>query len=319
MKFQVVGAGMAGLLAGCILRDECTAIYEKQSEIPNNHLALLRFRSSVVGDALNVPFKKVTVLKTWIGSDNPLAAAIGYSLKSNGTATARSMVGMDAVSERYIAPDDLVQRMMNKVQAPIHLGTELPPAPDLLFWETPVISTIPMNALAKMLGYPGPLSGFRYSHGWVTRAKLRNCDVYATVYLSGRDQIAYRASITGDKLIIEYSFPDASEEEAANKMAHIRDYPKNMYDHLQEILMMFGLNGSMVSGKPECKPQQFAKILPINNEDRKRFILWATEKHNIYSFGRYATWRPGLLMDDLVEDLKVIQKVARHGAYDHKK
>ena len=67
------------------------------------------------------------------------------------------------------------------------------------------------------------------------------------------------------------------------------------------------------------KRQLYAKILPIPEETRKRFILWATERHNIYSLGRFATWRPGLLMDDLVNDIRVIQRVAERGTYDHRK
>ena len=53
---------------------------------------------------------------------------------------------------------------------------------------------------------------------------------------------------------------------------------------------------------------RYSKIQPIDNDVRERFIQWATEKHNIFSLGRFATWRPGLLMDDLVEDIKLIDR-----------
>ncbi len=48
-------------------------------------------------------------------------------------------------------------------------------------------------------------------------------------------------------------------------------------------------------------------------------MMWATDNFNIYSLGRFATWRPGLLLDDLVNDIRVIQKIADHGNYDHRK
>jgi hypothetical protein len=54
--------------------------------------------------------------------------------------------------------------------------------------------------------------------------------------------------------------------------------------------------------------QKYFKILPIDNDERKRFIAWATDNFNIYSLGRYATWRPSLLLDDLVQDIRLIEK-----------
>jgi hypothetical protein len=37
--------------------------------------------------------------------------------------------------------------------------------------------------------------------------------------------------------------------------------------------------------------------------------MWATEKFNIYSLGRFATWKPGLLLDDIVGDVNVIRRL----------
>ena len=38
-------------------------VYEKQDSLPNNHNALLRFRTNQVGIARAIPFKKVKVTK----------------------------------------------------------------------------------------------------------------------------------------------------------------------------------------------------------------------------------------------------------------
>ena len=59
----IFGAGLAGLLAGNILRKYHPKIYEAQNELPNNHSALLRFRTSDVGTACSIPFKRVKVSK----------------------------------------------------------------------------------------------------------------------------------------------------------------------------------------------------------------------------------------------------------------
>lgn len=315
-KFTIIGAGMAGLLAGAILRDDCDAILEAQSELPNNHAALLRFRSSVVGDTLNIPFKPVRVIKAVASLGNPVADAISYSIKTNGSATLRSVItAQGAVEDRYIAPENFIQRMAamckNKVAFDIKDA----------FGKTyeqhrPFISTIPMPTLMRLLGYEHNAK-FGSVVGYVCTAKLRDTDVCATVYLPDERELAYRASITGDKLIVEYAFPGCNEEEASEEMKRLTDYPKDRRDHLHAILAHFGMRSDRIVGVPEVKAQRYAKILPVPDDVRKRFMLWATEHHNIYSFGRFATWRPGLLMDDLVNDLRVIQRLASGGtSYD---
>ena len=58
--------------------------------------------------------------------------------------------------------------------------------------------------------------------------------------------------------------------------------------------------------------QEFGKIRPIDENIRKEFIFQMTSKHNIYSVGRFATWRQ-LLLDDVVDDLKVVEQFIRGG------
>jgi cation diffusion facilitator CzcD-associated flavoprotein CzcO len=53
----VVGAGMAGLLAGSMLRKDCPLILEARERLPHNHSAVLRFRSSIVGDTVGIPLR----------------------------------------------------------------------------------------------------------------------------------------------------------------------------------------------------------------------------------------------------------------------
>jgi hypothetical protein len=48
---KIIGAGMAGLIAGHMLRRHSPEIHEAASSLPNNHSALLRFRSDAVAKA----------------------------------------------------------------------------------------------------------------------------------------------------------------------------------------------------------------------------------------------------------------------------
>lgn len=306
-KFTVIGAGMAGLFAAAVLREECTSVEEAQSELPNNHSAVLRFRSSIVGDTLNIPFKSVNVIKAVQSLGNPIADAVSYSLKTNGRATLRSIVSAQGkIEERFIAPPDFIERMSRKVVCPINFDATWVP---LASEKALTISTIPMPILMKLLEYEHS-PAFSYVEGYSCNLELRDTDLCATIYIPDPTQNAYRASITGSRLIIEYAFPRATKEQAADMMKVLTDYPSNAMNHILKILQLFGMDKRQIVLKPEFKAQQYAKILPIDDNVRKRFILWASEHHNIYSFGRFATWRTDLLMDDLVQDLRVIQRIA---------
>ena len=62
MTVRIIGAGMAGLLAGSMFRGQAQ-IYESAPSLPNNHHALLRFRSDGISNHLNIPFQAVDVVK----------------------------------------------------------------------------------------------------------------------------------------------------------------------------------------------------------------------------------------------------------------
>jgi hypothetical protein len=59
--------------------------------------------------------------------------------------------------------------------------------------------------------------------------------------------------------------------------------------------------------------QNYFKIIEINDAERKKFLRWASVHHNVYSLGRYATWRPKLLLDDLVNDVRKIENWIQGG------
>lgn len=304
----VVGAGMAGLFAACVLRDQASlTVIEKQSGVPNNHSAVLRFRTPAVAEALNIPFKKVEVLKVVVPNNNVLADAISYSLKTNGSARLRSILSADnKVSERWIAPSDLIAQMYDRVKDKCQFGVEA----DFILRATgtPLISTIPMPVLMKALRYRAPeerMPIFEHRTGQNLIVQLKpEIDIYASAYFPDPTVPWSRISITGNELVAECN--DQVDGEG--------------YSILGEVLRAVGLDRSHAVCW-ELKKQTYSKIQPIDESVRRHFIMWASREHRIFSFGRFATWRPGLLMDDLVNDLRVIQKLIRDPshAYDHLK
>lgn len=308
-KFMIAGAGMAGLLAGAMLRSDCEGILESQKEIPNNHSALLRFRSSVVGDTLGIEFKRVKVIKAVAPWRNPLADALAYSRKATGTYTLRSSLSAKGeMEERFIAPADLISKMAERVQAPILCGNGIDFNVDKRI-ERNVISTIPMPALMNALKYPRiDEANFQYQHGANINATLSDVNAYGTVYVPDPAIPFSRVSVTGDKLTIEFSGMNA-EQIMPDRLKYVN-----------QACELLGISSMSVIGLFEVKDQRYAKILPINEAVRKHFIIWASEQFNVWSLGRFATWRPGLLLDDVVHDVRVIQRLVSAGhAYDHRK
>lgn len=297
MTTVIVGAGMAGLLAGCMIRDH--VIVEAQPHLPNNHHSILRFRSSVVGDVVGIPFKKVRMMKCVHPWQNPVADQLSYSYKTNGTAQLRSAVtATGELSDRFIAPPDFIKKMSD--MCTVQLGTLFDPSS----WAEgqPIISTMPMPLLMNMLGWREPPE-FKTHKGFVLQCSVRSVDAYCTVYDPDPASAISRVSITGDRLIAELSWP----QEASKVLARATDLLG-----LPDRLVITDIGGVV--------EQQYAKILPINEDVRKKFIMWATERFGIYSLGRFATWRPGLLMDDIVNDVRVIQRLINGGSsYHHKK
>jgi hypothetical protein len=294
---RIIGAGMAGLLAGAMLRNELHEIIEERPKLPNNHSAVLRFRSSVVGDVLNIPFRKVRVLKasqTWM---NPVADALWYSFKTNGTMTLRSSVsGSGEIVERYIAPENLVERMSDLIPiARMAFGEKWKPT---TFRASPTISTMPMPALMKALGWRDAPS-FQFQPGRNVSFTLPNMDAYCSLYVPNPRLIPARVSITKNRVIAECPPSPASIEDIIAQTCQLLGY------------------ANLTVTDYEDRASLYQKILPIDEDVRKSFIVWATRQHNIYSLGRFATWRPGLLMDDVVHDVRVIQRLALGGSdYD---
>lgn len=300
---HIVGAGLAGLLAGNMLRHREPILYEAQPALPNNHSAVLRFRTPIVGDVLNQPFKKVMMIKTHLPWKNPVADALQYSFKNNGSYRSdRSIITGPLTAERWIAPPDFIKQASYFLQVrynynyPFFNGAE---KKSLI----PIISTIPMPALMKSLNYPHQFEfKFNSTPGVTIKATIENCVAYVSLLIPDPKFLFTRISITGNELIIEQP-----QTEVASSLT----YAKLCVGVAAEML---GINEKF------CKDitiyqQRYAKIDPVDDNKRKAFMFWATDRHNIYSLGRFATWRPSLLLDDLVQDLRLIDRWISNGQY----
>lgn len=311
----IVGAGMAGLLAAAMLRNRVGRVIERAPALPNNHSAVLRFRSTAVSDALNIPFKKVKVMRSVQSYGNPVANALAYSFKCTGQATLRSISTLDtSVVERYIAPEDMIQQMAD-LCPPIDFSRDFKLD---TFSHEPIISTIPMLTLMSLLNYPRRPS-FSYHGGVNVTAVLPQVDAYATVYVPAPTSMISRISLEGSRIIIEV--PRATLTPVGHLISK-DGLSANSAFLIDSALRCLGL----IDFKPhvtdiKMREQQYAKIAPIDENDRRAFILWATEVYNIYSLGRYATWRPGLLLDDVVNDVRVITRIieGHNASYNFKK
>lgn len=304
---------MAGLLAANMLVRRQPSVLEKASSLPNNHTAVLRFRSSVVSDVLGIPFKRVTMIKAVSPWLNPIADALAYSFKNTGVSRSdRSINASQLVQEdRYIAPTDLINQMADGLpNGSIAFDADFFHNKDITHRDgDAIISTIPMPALMAALDYP-LANGINFGSmpGTNIKARIKDCDAYASLYITNPEVCFSRISITGNELIAEIpgeekpvglvgldgSITPQSIAESALKLA-------------QYAGVFLGIEPTRIYGAVSHR-QQYAKILPIPDDVRKEFMAWATHEHNIYSLGRYATWRPSLLLDDLVQDIRLIEK-----------
>jgi hypothetical protein len=324
MKFKIIGAGMSGLLAACMLREKCIEVSDKATFLPNNHHAVLRFRSSVVGDATGIPFRKVSVISSVDESRNPISDALSYSRKTNGKYLLRSIAsGTNEIKERYIAPPNftkaLYERVCNQSSTKFVWGMDAAARDNRKAYLRPpentgIISTIPMPNLMHIVGWEEE-PDFKYSQIAVIKAQFNHCDAHATMYYPHHDLIS-RASLTGNELAIEIPIGDGRDQAAMEQMLQtVHDESGSL---LQDVMRDFGLRRDDFANSVVAV-QKYGKIAPIDDAMRKRFIMHMSEQYGIYSLGRYATWRPGLLVDDLVNDVRVIERLSSGSTnYSHK-
>lgn len=289
----IIGSGLAGCLAGVL--NQTATICEPKEE-PTSHKALLRFRSPQIGESVGIPFKQITTHKgIWMDGEpvslSPLAISL-YSQKVTGKISQRSICNLEPV-ERYIAPDNFHEMLLEQCNGRVSYGVDIP---SVLEAKERKISTLPMFVTAKHFNYDVDF-GEKVRGIYVTRMKISNCNAYMTYYYPGHELNPYRASITGDTLIIESCEPIDT-------------------DDIFGVLESFGLQFETCDVEVENYEQPNGKMSKIDEATRKKVILDLTLKHGIYSLGRFAVWK-NLLLDDVYNDILVIRTLLNKELYDH--
>lgn len=290
----IIGAGIAGLLASTAFPR--ASVWEARERKSSDHKALLRFRTTRVADLTGIEFRKVRVHKgIWYDGEfraPDIQLANMYSNKVLGRLADRSIWNIEPV-DRYVAPEDFVERLQDITSERVRYNAAFNKDTLLQFGRsTDFISTMPMPAMAKILGFT-PIPTFEHKAIKVSRYRVHGADVFQTVYFPSPFTPVYRASITGDLLIIESTELIADSD-------------------FQEVCQAFDLQEAE---HIEDSDQRFGKIAPIDDVWRKHFIHEITARYNIYSLGRFGTWR-NVLLDDIVNDISVIKRLMGSSRYE---
>ena len=288
---------MAGLIAARMLHEMEPEVMERSSELPNNHSAVLRFRSSVVGDATNIPFKQVKVVKAVTGGSNRIADAVNYSVKATGKIHRRSILDLED-SVRYVCPQNFISRLAST--ASINYGVDFHDWSSNLIKEDcpPVISTLPIPLMMRLFDWDD-IPEFNSLPGTTIRTKIKtdlDCSMHATLYCPSGNDLWYRATICDSDVIVECMDGNLDFEFV-----------------MKEACRSLGLRQSELDiASMTVHRSPFQKMSDLDEQGNlsvKRFIMWLSGERNIYSLGRMATWRPKLLLDDVVNDVHVIRRM----------
>jgi hypothetical protein len=295
----IVGAGLSGLVAAHFF--PAATILEECEEPQQRHRALLRFRSPLLGERTGIPFRRVTVFKN-VWSDGQLRNFVTVA-DMNRYARKVTPLGLTSRSihdlspcQRWIAPDDWQLLMIEQCRSRITFGEAFDfsrPSRE------PVISTAPLPSVAKMAGI-SCLEPFLHNPIRVHRYLVPGADVFQTVYFPDNSSL-YRASITGSVLIAE-------------SLDRGCDPPPDIDEQKAFLENVFGLEPGCLR-LLEYKSQKYGKIAPISEPVRRALIRRLSTDFNIYSFGRFATWR-NILLDDLPKDAAAIASLIGMSEYD---
>lgn len=286
---------MAGLIAAhAFPRLE---IVEASTGPQQTHNALLRFRSDIVGRLVGIDFRCVRVHKgIWYGSKfvrPSIRIANMYSLKCTEAMIGDRSVWNVETTDRWVAPEDFYDRLIDSAGRRINwgVGASFDSA-------GPLINTAPLPVALKATGIAFNAEEFQRAPIMVKRWRVPNADIFQTIYFPAPHHGLYRASITGDLLIAEFISSPSSNEDL---------WRMDLND-------AFGAPLTEIAEPIDDVEQQFGKIIPLTDDVRRSYLHHLTAHHDIYSLGRFATWR-NLLLDDLVHDIDVVKRLIDADSY----
>lgn len=306
-KIVILGSGIAGCIAYHSFKSESASIVEKTPQVGGKmpvHDALMRLRNPAVADLIGAKKKKINITKgiwykgNFINTPNIKINNI-YSIKLYGAVGKRSVL-KPGDSTRYlidggipIPNDKIINQEVHSIKdGKIYLGKNFT---DELKYDY-CISTIPMDIMYSKIAPPHNGINLKFESKQISVKRLtlkKPTGMHQTISYADPKFNIYRITIQDDIIIIESKIALEFEIRAE-------------YEYL--IPESFGIPKSFwveFSGLSNIKN---GKIIPPNNKERLKYIMWLTDQHNIFSFGRFATWRP-LRTDHLLEDINIIRRI----------
>jgi len=299
MKVVIIGAGISGLIAAGAFKGQEVTVVESSNSIPlfKDHHAVMRLRNDKIKQYIECKTTPITVQKAVYHEDKLYDSATiemnnRYSMNTRGVLGERSL-GDLGKQERFTL-DDIYPSASVKFE----FGRDVKVIVDgtVCCWEEIIpydicISTIPMPSLLNILEIKSDQK-FEANNIHVFKTVLPfDSTVHQTIYFTEAD-MPYRATIEGREITIE-----SVSEISTFDIVHS--------------LKPFGLGESDLDPtEHKITIQKMGKLVPIDDIARKRIMTDVTNRDNIYSFGRFATWK-SIRIDQTLDDIEKIKTMVR--------
>ena len=315
---HILGAGWAGMIAAA--RWHAAALCERDShatELSGTTGAFIRCATPAPAHALQAPLRTVTVHRavatsTWDTHTHvqPLDAAL-YSRKvtPRGALSARSIGELRSRRRYLLLPDDLVAARQ-RADGRVRYGSTDRSTAAVLNGATPaapVVSTLPLEWTLRHLcaDFRAPLLPERTCtrEGLVLEAELLHCDpdFCWTVYVPSSATAISRVTITGCRAVVEVMFGDATTD---------IDTTDIEVSATHALWALFNVPPEDIVRWCWHRTHKFAST-PEYVEWAREVVYRLSVERGIYSLGRAATGRRGVLIDDLLQDCRVIDALIR--------
>lgn len=309
MKVLIIGSGIAGRVAAFHFRGQDVTIVDERGDGSPlfMHNAVLRTKSDEIGLYLNSEMEKIWVEKAIyrdgsLHSTPTLKDKNEYSLKTTGGLHQRSISDLSSCW-RYIFKNSVsFSQSANFIK-----GEVIAIDNNIAFIRTEneeveknfnlCITTAPMPVNMALCGIERNIS-FKEEQIYVVTADLNvKSSIHQTIYIPSWPSVFYRITVSGQKIIAEGKGAFPEEEKAFLTLRLI-------------VKFVLGIDSENIEAM-RFVDQRNGKIVEIDDMARKEIILELSHKHNVYSLGRYACWRPKLMIDDLPKDIKKIDEIYR--------
>ena len=312
MRVIIIGDGLAGRIAHHGLKSmlgladgDSLEVFDarKEDDITENHHAVLRIRDPNTALYLGADIEKIEVTKGifWNGEILNEASILHnnlYSLKLGNSLQNKSINNLGACTRyllRSVSALDKVHRGkvfegFTDVGEAVFSDRDTKDLAQIKY--DAIISTIPMPVMLDKAKIDFDIR-FDTQPIFVYKGYLNiDSHVHQTLYFPDPSMSTYRATIQGNRFILE------STAQITKELTFI-------------FQSAFGLNeGDIMMEEDQPKIQQNGKMILIDDDIRKQFITQLTDKYKVFSFGRFATWKP-LRTDHLIPDIELIKKMLK--------